>query len=86
MMKLTQNNLLNLWPGLLKHDYHIKRKFKKIIAQESHKLNVNGWNWKKNIKKIYCKTRLNQGPVCLLESSFLLESEFQENKLFFDVQ
>jgi hypothetical protein len=30
------------------------------------------------------------GPVCLLESSFLLESEFQENefpesKLFFDV-
>jgi len=41
---------------------------------------------KKNIKKIYCKTRLNQGPVCLLESSFLLESEFQENKLFFDVQ
>ena len=32
----------------------------------------------------------NLGPVCLLESSFLLESEFQENEfpeneLFFDV-
>ena len=51
---------------------------------------------KKNInlkkhKKIYCKTRLDQGPVCLLESSFLLESEFQESEfqeseLFFDVR
>jgi len=26
-----------------------------------------------------------KGPVCLLESSFLLESEFQERELFFDV-
>jgi len=25
------------------------------------------------------------GPVCLLESSFFLESEFQESELFFDV-
>jgi hypothetical protein len=25
------------------------------------------------------------GPVCLLESSFILESEFQESELFFDV-
>jgi hypothetical protein len=49
---------------------------------EIEKKNIN----LKKHKKIYCKTRLNQGPVCLLESSFLLESEFQESELFFDVR
>jgi hypothetical protein len=32
MMKLTQNNSLDLWLGLSEHDYFIKDKFKKITA------------------------------------------------------
>jgi len=31
------------------------------------------------------KNTCNLGPVCLLESSFLLESEFRESELFSDV-
>jgi hypothetical protein len=38
MMKLTQNNLLNLWSGLLKHDYSIKREFKK---NNSARISIN---------------------------------------------
>jgi hypothetical protein len=37
---------------------------------------VEGWKKKQSIVL---------DPVCLLESSFLLENEFQESKLFFDV-
>jgi len=38
------------------------------------------------IKKIkFSRIQVVLGFVCLLESSFFLESEFQENKLFSDI-
>jgi hypothetical protein len=41
--------------------------------------------WDKRYFKLTKKKKKETSPVCLLENSFLLESEFRENELLSDV-
>jgi hypothetical protein len=72
--------------------FALKCFFKRNFATE-FKENLSSHWWaslenvflKENLPLDWCSTLKKISSVCLLESSFLLESEFQKSELFSDV-